>query len=83
MRQRLMLVQLFEELRGLGYDGAMTPFGATRKAGARNAAPGWRRPMCRCGLSPAKPISHEVVVLGGAMVTVRDRGALFAHVLNE
>jgi hypothetical protein len=39
-RERLTLVRLFEDVRGFGYSGSYAaPFGATRSAGARSAAP--------------------------------------------
>ena len=46
-RERLTLIRLFEELRGLGYEAATTRFVATRALG-RGTMPQRRpRPMCR------------------------------------
>ena len=46
-RERLTLIRLFEELRGLGYDVDTMPFGVTRGSGARSAAHRRRRPTSR------------------------------------
>jgi|SRR6266851_9978998 len=56
-RERLTLIRLFEELRGLGYEGVYDA--------VRRCARGWRKEraavlaetMCRSPLHPAKPIS--------------------------
>jgi hypothetical protein len=46
-RERLTLIRLFEELRGLGYSGATMRFVGMRGAGAKSVAPRQPRPMCR------------------------------------
>jgi len=46
-RERLTLIRIFEELRGLGYQGATTRFAATPRSGASNAGRRRQKPMCR------------------------------------
>src|ERR1700730_8582182 len=46
-RERLTLILLFEELRALGYEGAMTLFAAMPGPGAGSTQARWRTPTCR------------------------------------
>lgn len=46
-RERLTVMQLYEELRGLGYDGATMPSGAMPRPGSRRRDRARRRPLCR------------------------------------
>jgi hypothetical protein len=47
-RERLTLIRVFEELRGLGYERvAKIRFGATPKPGGWRAGRPWPRPICR------------------------------------
>ena len=69
VRERLTLMRLFEELRGLGYPGG---YDAVRRYAAR-----WRRQQSAAGAAAFVPLSfaageayqfdwsHEIVVLGG------------------
>ena len=73
-RERLTLIRLFEELRGLGYDGGYDAVGVTGTIGARSA--GHRRPqptsaeLCS-GEAYQFDWSHEVVLLSGVTVIVK------------
>ena len=46
-RERLTLIRIFEELRGVGYEAVTTRCGATPRSGAPSAAQRWRKPMSR------------------------------------
>ena len=52
-RERLTLIRLFEELRGIGYGGGYD----ARGSGARSAAHRRRRPTSRCSSGREKPTS--------------------------
>ena len=74
-RERLTFVRLFEELRGLGYDGGYDA--------VRRYAKSWRKERGAALAQAYVPLSfapgeayqfdwrHEIVVLGGATVTVK------------
>ena len=46
-RERLTLIRVFEELRGLGYEGGTTRCGATRPGGSGSGPRRRRRRSCR------------------------------------
>src|ERR1700734_4210921 len=46
-RERLTLIRIFEELRALGYEAAMTPSAVMREAGRRRMQARRRMPLCR------------------------------------
>ena len=46
-RERLTLIRIFEELRGLAMRAATTRFGGTRRGGVSSTARRWQRPMYR------------------------------------
>ena len=56
-RERLTLVRLFEELRGLGYGGSYAAVRRYAIGWRRSAAPRWRKLTCRSFLRRAKPTS--------------------------
>src|SRR5271168_3526903 len=56
-RERLTLIRLFEELRGLATRAATTPCDATPGLGAANTLARRRAPTFRCRLRRAKPTS--------------------------
>src|SRR6266436_3928197 len=75
VRERLTLIRLFEELRGLGYDGGYDA--------VRRYARSWEKARGAAGAAAFVPLSfapgeayqfdwsHEVVVLGGVTTTVK------------
>ena len=74
-RERLTLIRVFEELRGLGYDGG---YDAVRRYAA-----GWQRERAAATAAAFVPLSfapgeayqfdwsHEVVLIAGVTVTVK------------
>jgi len=60
-RERLTLIRLFEELRALGYEAAITRFAATRGPGVANTRAERRRLSCRCRSCRAKLTSSTGV----------------------
>ena len=81
-RERLTLVRIFEHLRGLGYEGGYDA--------VRRYARGWQRmrtsvreAFVPLSFAPGEAYqfdwSHEVVVLGGATVTVRVAQVRLCH----
>lgn len=75
VRERLTLTRIFEELRGIGYDGS---YDAVRRYAA-----GWRRRQSEVTAAAFVPLSfepgeafqfdwsHEIVLIDGATVTVK------------
>ncbi len=82
-RERLTLVRLFEALRGLGYDGGYDT--------VRRYARGWEASRAAPPVSAFVPLSfalgeayqfdwsHEVVLIGGATVTVKVAHVRLCH----
>ncbi len=56
-RERLTLIRFFEELRGLGYEGAHDAVRLFAKVWSQNRGPRRSRPMCRSILRRAGPIN--------------------------
>ena len=56
-RERLTLIRVFEELRGLGYEGGYDAVRRYARSGAPSAARRRRKPSCRCGSRRARPTS--------------------------
>ena len=56
-RERLTLIRIYEDLRDLGYEGAMPPFVAMQSLGEKSARARRRTPMCRSRLRQARLIS--------------------------
>ena len=46
-RERLTLIRIFEELRGLGYEGSYDAVRRMRSDGGRRTGRQWRKLMCR------------------------------------
>ncbi|MEO1315143.1 MAG: IS21 family transposase, partial [Pseudomonadota bacterium] len=82
-RERLTLTRIFEELRGLGYDGS---YDAVRRYAA-----GWRRLQSEATAAAFVPLSfepgeayqfdwsHEVVLIDGVTVTVKVAHVRLCH----
>ena len=82
-RERLTLTRIFEELRGLGYDGS---YDAVRRYAA-----GWRRRQSEATAAAFVPLrfepgeayqfdwSHEVVLIDGVTVTVKVAHVRLCH----
>lgn len=82
-RERLTLVRLFEELRGLGYDGGYDA--------VRRYARGWRRDRGAAMAAAYVPLSfapgeayqfdwsHEIVVLNGVTTTIKVAHVRLCH----
>jgi transposase len=82
-RERLTLIRLFEELRGLGYDGGYDA--------VRRYARSWRREHEASGAAAYVPLSfapgeahqfdwsHEIVVLDGVTTTVKVAHVRLCH----
>ena len=83
-RERLTLIRVFEELRGLGYEGG---YDAVRRyaprLAARSAARRRRRPIVPLSFAPGEAYqfdwSHEVVLINGATVTVKVAHVRLCH----
>ncbi|MEM9147210.1 MAG: IS21 family transposase, partial [Pseudomonadota bacterium] len=83
VRERLTLTRIFEELRGLGYDGS---YDAVRRYAA-----GWRRRQSEATSAAFVPLrfepgeaypfdwSHEVVLIDGVTVTVKVAHVRLCH----
>ena len=57
-RERLTLIRVFEELRGIGYEGGYDTRTSLRPGLGENVMPAIRpRPSCRSPLRPARPTS--------------------------
>ena len=82
-RERLTLIRIFEELRGLGYEGG---YDAVRRYAA-----GWQRERARRRRRPIVPLSfapgeayqfdwsHEIVLITGVTVTVKVAQVRLCH----
>jgi len=82
-RERLTLIRIFEELRGLGYDGG---YDAVRRYAA-----GWQRERAAATAAAFVPLSfapgeayqfdwsHEVVLIAGVTVTVKVAQVRLCH----
>ncbi len=83
-RERLTLIRLFEQLRGLGYEGGYDA--------VRRYAQGWRQEHASTSVEAFVPLSfapgeafqfdwsHEVVLINGATVTVKVAQVRLCHV---
>jgi len=82
-RERLTLIRLFEELRGLGYEGGYD--------GVRRYAAGWQRERTAATAAAFVPLSfapgeayqfdwsHEIVLIAGVTVTVKVAQVRLCH----
>jgi len=82
-RERLTLIRLFEELRGLGYEGGYDA--------VRRYARGWRKERAAVSAATYVPLtfapgeafqfdwSHEIVLLNGTTVTVKVAHVRLCH----
>ena len=74
-RERLTLIRLFEELRGLGYDGGYDAVRRYARHWSRENAGSTTAAFVPLSFAPGEAYqfdwSHEIVVMGGATMTVK------------
>src|SRR5579872_1444270 len=82
-RERLTLIRLFEELRGLGYEGGYDAVRRYAKSWAREHAGGTAGAYVPLSFAPGEAYqfdwSHEIVVMGGVTVTLKVAHVRLCH----
>jgi transposase len=82
-RERLTLIRLFEELRGLGYEGGYDAVRRYAQRWSREHASQTAAAFVPLTFAPGEAYqfdwSHEIVVLGGATVTVKVAHVRLCH----
>jgi transposase len=82
-RERLTLIRLFEQLRGLGYEGGYDAVRRYARSCGRDCAMTSSGAFVPLSFAPGEAYqfdwSHEVVVIGGATVTVKVTQVRLCH----
>jgi len=83
VRERLTLIRLFEELRGLGYDGGYDAVRRYARSWSRDHASQTAAAFVPLSFAPGEAYqfdwSHEIVVMNGATVTVKVAHVRLCH----
>src|SRR5258707_7621643 len=82
-RERLTLIRLFEELRALGYEGGYDAVRRYARTWSREHASQTTAAFVPLSFAPGEAYqfdrSHEIVVMSGVMVTVKDAHMRLCH----
>ena len=82
-RERLTLIRVFEELSGQGYDGSYDAVRRYARAWAKNRGAVMAQAFVPLSFAPGEAYqfdwSHEIVVIGGATITVKVAHVRLCH----